>query len=98
MSILYGGNYRIADLQRWHTWFPWVPVRLTEGGFNERGKWRWLVTVERKLNMEMTYPGDARWDDGKGDFAGHVWEYRDIGVRFVNDLVRWAGGDEMSFA
>ncbi|KKN76111.1 hypothetical protein LCGC14_0373060 [marine sediment metagenome] len=91
---------RIVDLSEWHPWFPWVPIKLTEGNFNERGKYRWLWTVERKLNMEMTYPGDARWDDGKGDFAGHVWEYRDMGNRIDDQLSMWPGGndDEMSFA
>lgn len=74
MSILYNGNYRIIDLQKWHLWFTWLPIRITEGGFSKRGKWRWLYTVERKVDQtSLNYPR-----------IPITWEYRDIGARWVD--------------
>lgn len=76
MSILYNGNYRIIDLQEWHTWWPWVPIRLTcyygfggavgradrEHFSRNHGAWRWLYAVERKLNYEASYEeSDKDW-------------------------------------
>lgn len=83
MSILYNGNYRIIDLQKWHTWWPWMPIRLTEGGYSKRGKVRWLYAVERKLNYNASYEeSDRNWRAG-GDPRAYptIWQYRDIGER-----------------
>lgn len=88
MSILYEGNYRIIDLSRWHQWFPWVAIQLTEGGFNRRGNWRWLFTVERKVNYALTYE-----DDDNPDYE-FVWRYRDVGIRYGEEAIQFRpGGD-----
>ena len=83
MSILYNGNYRIIDLQKWHTWWPWVPVQLTEDWGWQRGPWRWLYAVERKLNYEASYEeSDKDWRAGRDPRAyPTIWQYRDIGER-----------------
>ena len=86
MSILYGGFPRIIDLQSWHLWFPWVPIRLTEDQVyklaKDAGAWRWLWTVERKIDYEKTF-GKAVGAAGMGSDPPYtyVWEYRDIGER-----------------
>ena len=76
MSILYNGDYRIIDLQQWHTWWPWVPIQLTATGSRwDKGPWRWLYAVERKLDYEETFGArDLQWDPP----YTYVWEYRDI--------------------
>ena len=80
MSILYNGNYRIIDLQEWHTWWPWVPIQLTEDWGWQKGPWRWLYAVERKLNYEKTF-GKEVFSMGSSPPYIYVWEYRDIGER-----------------
>ncbi len=89
MSIVYyGNNYSITDLQKWHLWFPWVPVRLTEGGWFDVdggwmrgvGRWRWLYAVERRISNPQV-----------DDMNDWIWEYRDIGNRVDDPMFRGSG-------
>ena len=75
MSILYNGDYRIIDLQKWHTWWPWVPIQLTDNWGWQKGPWRWLYAVERRIDFERTFGAQyLEWDPP----YIYVWEYRDI--------------------
>lgn len=67
MSILYEGNYRIIDLSRWHLWRPWIPIRLTDGGYSRRGKWYWIRMVERRTVRTKI----GKWVP--------IWEFREVG-------------------
>ncbi len=79
MSILYNGDYRIIDLQQWHTWWPWVPIQLTDNWGWQKGPWRWLYAVERRIDYEGTF-GKVVAGGGMGYDPPYtyVWEYRDI--------------------
>ena len=94
MSILYNGNYRIIDLQSWHTWWPWMPIRLTEGGYSKRGRVRWLYAVERRIDYEKTFNKEVgSMELGSGPPYTYVWEYRDIGERDAELGILRRGGD-----
>ncbi len=81
MSIIYtDNNYCVTDLQEWHLWFPWVPVKLTEGGYESNGRWRWLVAVERRIE-----------NPDVDDMRDWIWEYRDIGNRLDDPMFRGSG-------
>lgn len=85
MIILQKGEY--PSWSRWHRWFPWKAIQLTDGGFNLRGRWRWLFVVERKINYALTY-----YDDEANPDHELVWRYRDIGIRYGEGAMR-PGGD-----
>lgn len=79
MSILYNGNYRIIDLQEWHTWWPWKPVRLTEDWGWGGGPWRWMYAVERRLNYKRTFGTEVgSMEMGYSPPYTYVWDFRDI--------------------
>lgn len=81
--ILYKGDYRIIDLQEWHTWWPWVPVQLTDLWLEGKGPWRWLYEIERRIDYERTFD-KVKIEEHKferGHQYEYIWEYRDIGVR-----------------
>lgn len=65
--ILNPGNKVAIDLQAWHYWWTWIPVKLTcrdsRGRTNSRlGGWRWLYVVQRKMVYD-SYSGEYMWTD-----------------------------------
>ena len=55
----------VTDLQSWHYWWPWMPIRITcrseDGSINRYG-FRWLFVVKRKIVYD-TYSGGYMWTD-----------------------------------
>lgn len=71
MTVIYRDAME-ADLNRWHFWRPWVPVKLTEVRgeklyMYDSGPRRWIILVERRLAGVYTQRR-----------IGGIWEFRDV--------------------
>ena len=53
------------DLQKWHYWWPWMPIRITcrnADGSKSYYRLRWLFVVQRKRIYDG-YTGKYMWTD-----------------------------------
>lgn len=73
--IMFAGH-SIVDLESWHSWWPWIPIRLLAWP----RKIRWLYIVERRRVYS------------KGRVCEHTWirdEFRDVtGVPYFETTLR----------
>ena len=58
--IMFTGAANV-DLARWHSWWPWIPIRLTWSNCQgaKTRKIRWMFIVERRRVYSTGF--DHRW-------------------------------------